>query len=640
MFDADALIALRRLNSLAVAPDGTWAAVGVQRLNADKTKYISDLVRLDLTSHESYSLTTGDTNDHSPAFLTDGRLAFLSMRGDEDSKKQAQIYAFRPTGGEPEAITDEPLGVSSFVAATDADTIVCLCSVLPNIPHDEQRAHLKDRREKGPSALVYDETPVRYWDHWLPQTRTHVVAFIGGVRHDLTPEAGREIEQTSLSASPDGRYVIWTSRRKHQDSVHDHSFVLYDLKTKTQTVLFDEATLNVSNACWAPDSKRFAFVRHHRITGTQGNNQLCVHDVDGQATKTLATEFDLWFTPVTWAGKSRLVASAEADTSVAVFVVNVDSDTVERITAAEAGGAHRSLNVSNGRVFGLRARISHPPEPFVCDLAINSEPKLLARMSGFEMPSDIKVEDHRVVSTDGEPIQYFTVSKSSETPRPALMWIHGGPVGQWGDDWHWRWNSVVGAEKDWLMVMPNPRGSTGFGQEFVEGIFGNTWGAQCYEDLTCVADDIQARDDVDAGKFSAMGGSFGGYMTNWIGTQTSRFHRLVTHAGLFDLAMFHGVTDMPPWWAHVFNINPYTGRKDFDVYSPVAHVSHWKTPTLVVHGDLDYRVPVGEALALFEALQFHGVPSKLLIFPDENHWILKPRNILSWYAETLGFIEN
>lgn len=638
MFDAAALIALPRLASLAVAPNGAWAAVGIQRLNTDQTKYISDLVRLDLTSHESYPLTTGDTHDHSPVFLHDGRLAFLSMRGDEDSKKRAQIYAFRPTGGEPEAITDEPLGVSSFVVAPDTDTIICLCPVLPDVAHDEQRAKMKDLREKGTSALIYDETPVRFWDHWLPQTRTHVVAYVDGVRRDLTPNGGRDIEKTTVAVSPDGRYAIWDSRHKQQDNLHDYSFVLYDLETDTTSVLFAEAMLGVSNVCWAPDSKRFAFVKHRRVAGSQGKASLCLHDLNSQTTKTLADDVDLLFTPIAWAGASRLVTSAEAETSLAVFVVNVDSNTVERVTASKFGGAHRSLNVSNGRIFGLRSRITHPPEPFVCDLAIDAEPHILTRLSGFEMPADIQVDDHRITSTDGTDIQYFTVCKKSDTPRQALMWIHGGPVAQWGDDWHWRWNSVIGAEKDWLMVLPNPRGSTGFGQDFVEGIFGNTWGGQCYDDLMVIADELETRADVDTAKISAMGGSFGGYMTNWIGTQTDRFHRLVTHAGLFDLAMFHGVTDLPPWWAHAFNIAPYTDRKDFDMYSPVAHVAKWKTPTLVVHGDLDYRVPVGEALALFEALQFNNVASRLLIFPDENHWILKPQNILVWYDEVFRFL--
>ena len=188
------------------------------------------------------------------------------------------------------------------------------------------------------------------------------------------------------------------------------------------------------------------------------------------------------------------------------------------------------------------------------------------------------------------------------------------------------------------MVLPNPRGSLGFGQEFVAGIWGNVWGEQCYRDVMAVTGEAAARADVDGDRLCAMGGSFGGYMTNWIGGHTDRFRCLITHAALFDFQSFYGVTDLPAWWSF------QTGTQPFD--HPVAHVRQsphrfvkdWTSPTLILHGELDYRVPVGEALALFEALQLHGVESELVVFPDENHWILKPRNIVAWYETVERFL--
>jgi dipeptidyl aminopeptidase/acylaminoacyl peptidase len=190
-----------------------------------------------------------------------------------------------------------------------------------------------------------------------------------------------------------------------------------------------------------------------------------------------------------------------------------------------------------------------------------------------------------------------------------------------------------------VVVQPNPRGSTGFGQPFIQGIWGNVWGQQCYADIMAVTDAVERRDDVAAGEIMAMGGSFGGYMTNWIGTQTQRFKCLITHASICTMAQFTGTTDHPPWWyLEMGGEDPYADMPKFDRFAPIRTIKQWKTPALIIHGEFDYRCPIGEGLNLFEALQYHGVPSELLIFPDENHWILKPRNIVAWYDTVLGFI--
>jgi dipeptidyl aminopeptidase/acylaminoacyl peptidase len=237
-------------------------------------------------------------------------------------------------------------------------------------------------------------------------------------------------------------------------------------------------------------------------------------------------------------------------------------------------------------------------------------------------------------------VQFFLIRPVGATgPLPTQIWIHGGPIGMSGDSWHWRWNPLLAVAAGYAVALPNPRGSTGFGQEFIQGIWGNVWGEQCYRDLMAVADALGERPDVDESRIMAMGGSFGGYMTNWIGTQTNRFRCLVTHASIFTMAHFTGVTDHPPWWyLEMGGEDPYQDQTRFDRYAPVRHVRNWKTPTLVIHGEKDYRCPISEGLNLFEALQYHRVESELLVFPDENHWILKPRNAVDWYETILGFI--
>ncbi len=174
----------------------------------------------------------------------------------------------------------------------------------------------------------------------------------------------------------------------------------------------------------------------------------------------------------------------------------------------------------------------------------------------------------------------------------------------------------------------------------MEAIWGNMWGAQCYADLMAVTDAFAARPGVDSARLAAMGGSFGGYMTNWIGGNTDRFQALVTHASIYDLPAFHGVTDLPAFWVlQMGGLDPWRQATEFARYSPRDLIGKWKTPTLIIHGEKDYRCPIGEGLALFEGLRAHGVEAELLVFPDENHWILKPRNIVAWYEAVRAWLD-
>ena len=315
---------------------------------------------------------------------------------------------------------------------------------------------------------------------------------------------------------------------------------------------------------------------------------------------------------------------------------------VERITVKRSAGAHSGVHLlADGRIAGVRTTFLEPPEAFVVQAQADSPPQTLARLSGFAFPEWAEVEHCTAKSTDGVDVQYFVMKPTKvEGNRPVLLWIHGCPIGMTGDAWHWRWNPLLAVARGYTVVQPNPRGSTGFGQDYIQGIWGNVWGDQCYKDLVAVADAIEERPDVDRTRIMAMGGSFGGYMTNWIGTQTARFRCLITHACVTTMAQFTGTTDHPAWWyLEMGGENPYADPAKFDRYAPIRYVSEWKSPALIIHGEQDYRCPINEGLNLFEALQYHGVPSELLIFPDENHWILKPRNIVAWYEAVLEFIE-
>jgi dipeptidyl aminopeptidase/acylaminoacyl peptidase len=369
---------------------------------------------------------------------------------------------------------------------------------------------------------------------------------------------------------------------------------------------------------------------------------LSLIDCADGSVRSRATALDAWPHIGDWSADGRrLHFTADVAGQVPVFAVDVREDVVERITAEGGGGAHSDLHVlADGRLAGLRTTFLEPPEAFVLAPTTDAQPRTLARLSGFERADWAVVEHCTVKSTDGVDVQYFVMKPAHvEGPRPVLLWIHGGPIGMTADAWHWRWNPLLAVAQGYTVVQPNPRGSTGFGQDYVAGIWGNVWGDQCYKDLMAVADAIEQRPDVDRTRVMAMGGSFGGYMTNWIGTQTARFRCLITHACVTTMAQFTGTTDHPAWWyLEMGGENPYADPAQFDRYAPIRYVSQWKTPALIIHGEQDYRCPIGEGLNLFEALQYHGVPSELLVFPDENHWILKPRNVVAWYDAVLEFI--
>jgi dipeptidyl aminopeptidase/acylaminoacyl peptidase len=284
--------------------------------------------------------------------------------------------------------------------------------------------------------------------------------------------------------------------------------------------------------------------------------------------------------------------------------------------------------------------VLQPPEAFVLDPQRPSEPRPLASLSGFAPAPWASLQEFEVASTDGTPIHCLLIKPTAAQGRlPLVLWIHGGPITMSGDGWHWRWNPLLLVNQGYAVALPNPRGSSGFGQAFVQGIWGNVWGEQCYRDLMAVTDALAKRPDIDAQRAAAMGGSFGGYMVNWIGTQTERFRCLVSHAGIVNMAAFTGVTDHPPdWYLEMGGEDPYRDPQQFDRFAPIRHIRQWRTPTLITHGERDYRCPIGEALTLFEALQYHGVASELLVFPDENHWIMKPRNIVAWYQTVLEFV--
>jgi dipeptidyl aminopeptidase/acylaminoacyl peptidase len=319
-----------------------------------------------------------------------------------------------------------------------------------------------------------------------------------------------------------------------------------------------------------------------------------------------------------------------------VFRVDVASGELARLTG---DGAFSALcpTPDGSAVFALRSSYLSPNEVVRIDAGGAVTPLPTPGLP-LELPG--VVTEVTTLADDGQELRAWLVlpkTASAEGPAPLVLWAHGGPLGTW-NAWQWRWCPHLLAERGYAVLLPDPALSTGYGRAFIQRAWGS-WGERAYTDLMTITDAALTRDDLDASRTAAMGGSFGGYMANWIAGHTDRFRAIVTHASLWALDQFHATTDDGPLWERQFG-DPYVDPQRYIANSPHLHVGRFRTPMLVIHGQRDYRVPIGEGLRLWTDLQRHGVPSQYLFFPDENHWILKPGNTRVWYETVLAFLDH
>ena len=655
-FDLDTFLSAPRVAGLALSPDGRRLVVGAAEPDRKRTRYVSALYEVPL--HEEgrpRRLTRSEKGDAAPRFAPDGSLLFTSTRAipdrDDGLDPAPWLWRLPVAGGEPEPVACPPGGVRGCAVAEDSGDLVIATGLHAGATGwSEDAETAKARKESETTALLLTDFPVRFWDRWLAPRTTHLFAAAAGADPDgegwtdLEPGVSVALELASFAITPDGATVVASRRREEPDPAAARSdLVVYhregDRVAMRALVATDD---DHADPVMAPDGTRVVAQRNERSTPEgPGDRTLIVVDLATGEARDLLPAFDAFPAGAVWTRDGQHVLfTADHEGHRLPYAVTVADGTVTRLAAH---GAYSDLQAApDGTVYALHATMAHPPRVVALRAEVpDQEPQVLPT-PGDDVVGPGRVERVTATAEDGAAIGSWLVRPPREASDadhgdPLAVFIHGGPVHSW-NEWTWRWNPHVLAARGWAVLLPDPALSTGYGLEFVARGWGR-WGAEPYTDLMAAVDAVEARDDIDASRTAALGGSFGGYMANWVAGHTDRFEAIVTHASLWDLEAFHGTTDLGVVWEREFG-DPYEDPSRYRAWSPRNHVGNISTPMLVIHGTKDYRVPESEGLTLWTDLRRHEVPGAYLHFPDENHWIVTPKHARIWYQTVIRFLDH
>ena len=662
-FTIDRMLQLPRLSSLRLSPDGRRLVVAVGSVAPDGRKMATALWQVDPEGRSPARRLTrsvaGETGG--AAFLPDGSLLFASSRPDPDTKPATggddhpihALWLLPPDGGEARLLAAPDGGVDGIATARSAPAIAFGAMVhrgAADLADDAARE--KARRDAGVQALLFEEYPVRHWDHYLgPRHRRLFAATVPAGEDridaplDLEPVVGGfTLEEAAFDISADGSTVVSVRRRPGVVPETWDDLVAYDTATgeARQLTHGDAAYLE---AAISPDGRWVAAVRATYATPAEAERvSLVLIELATGEQRVIAAGVDRRAEHPTWGpDASVLYFTADDEGHHSAYRVELPGGDVTRLTAS---GSVTDLCPSpdGTTVYALRSTIATPPRVvrFTATTAAQVPVELPNGPDEHGIEAGGAVERLSAVAADGTPLGAWLVrpaEASAGAPAPLVVFVHGGPLGSW-NSWHWRWNPHILASRGFAVLMPDPALSTGYGQAMLDRGWGQ-WGGTPFTDVMAMTDVALARDDIDAGRAALMGGSYGGYMANWVAGHTDRFRCIVTHASLWELVGFHGTTDHGPAWEHEMG-DPYADATIYRDSSPresLAAMAETKTPMLVIHGELDARVPVSEALTLWTDMRRLGVPGRFLYFPDENHWILKPQNARVWYGTVLSFLD-
>jgi dipeptidyl aminopeptidase/acylaminoacyl peptidase len=680
----DDLMNMQRVADPQISPDGKWVAYTVTAVDKENNSRNSDIWLLPVSGGEARQLTRSPKSDTRARWNPNSReIAFVSNRDGS-----SQIFVLSLEGGEPRKATSLVTEADGVLYSPDGRHLLFTSDIYPDCDNSDPRkaldcnaARKKAADDSRVKAHVASRLLFRHWSDWKDGKRTHLlIAPADGSQppRDLTP-GDHNAPPFSLGGpddyafSPDGKEVCYSSKRDRNEerSTNTDLFTVNLATGETKRITVNPAY--DGSPQYSPDGRFLAYRAQSRAGYEADRFRLMLYDRAAGQTRSLTGNFDRWVDSFAWTPDSTKIYFVSEDRGrSAVFEVPVSGGDVKRVYGEHSAGdlgvtpdggtlvftlssMHQPAEIYSAKADGTRcAALSHHNDALLAALDMNQAeefwhdgapssggPKTdIVAATGFIDPNQVNaaMPAQRVVDI---PTVHSWILKPPRFDAgrryPVLLLVHGGPQGAWDDSWGYRWNPQMYAAAGYVVIMPDPRGSTGYGQQFIDEI-NRDWGGRCFRDLMLAVDYVEKLPFVDKSRMAAAGASFGGFMINWFQGHTDRFKALVAHAGDFDQTSSYYVTEelwFPEW---EMSGTPYENQPLYDLLSPGRYARDFKTPQLVTHGELDFRVPVGEGLAMFTALQRRGIESRLLVFSDEGHWILKPLNSELFYGTVLDWL--
>ncbi len=648
-FTIDALYQLKSVSSPAISPDGRYIAFSVTSFNLKEGTSNSEIYLMRLDGSQQRRMTVNDAADFAPSWSPDGRfIYFLSTRSGD-----AQVWRIPVAGGEAEQITDFPMGVEEYVVAPNGKWIAFSTKVFPECGADGDCSKaLQDDMENGPvQAHLADRLLYRHWTFWKDGKRTHTLLYDmeSKTYRDLTPGDYDAPSfslggMTGFAFAPDARELCYVSNHDSNEwETTNKDLWLVSTEGGDAKNITDENEAYDGEPLYSPNGRYIAFTMQKIPTYESDRFRLAIYD-RRTGKKTILTEsFDYWVDAFAWAPDSRSIYfTAEVKGHVPLYKVDIRSGKIRQILDVKT--IDEFVISPDGKwVVLTRRSVGEPREIW----RATTKGKKLQRLTFFnkaiEDSVDIRpAEEMWIPSPTGRKIHTFIVKPHNFDPNkkyPLILNVHGGPQGMWADAFRGDWQVYPGA--GYIVAFPNPHGSTGYGQEFTAEISGD-WGGKVYQDVMAVADSLARLPYVDENRMGAMGWSYGGYMMMWLEGHTTRFKALAAMMGVYDLPAMYGATEelwFPQW---DLKGTPWTSDL-YEKWSPHNYAANFKTPCLVITGELDYRVPYTQSLEFFTALQKQGVPSRLIVFKYDGHWPNYVRSMpvyynahLEWFHKYLG----
>ena len=649
-FTAHDLASLERISSPSISPDGRYVAYASRTTDWDGNKGINALDLIDLQGDPSKPsvLLSAEKSSPSSSWSADGRWIYF-ISGKSGS---AQVWRSNPSGSVRQQLTAFPLDVSGFKLSPDQRTLFVAADVYPEcatLACTKERADTK-AKEKG-SGIEIKAGPSRFFDSYLTENHTGLLAV------DLTsPGAPADAlaitrgfatdvgDSDSFTISADGRTVYFASSDPAVDpgSTKDYSRI-YSVPadgSAAPRVLIEQAGTALSNPAVSPDGRNLAYVAVTAPTLTYGRTALMLRDLKSGRAREIVPNLDAEFARIAWSADGQsLLATGEERGQAPLYRINPNTGQVTRIST---DGVVSAFDSARGATAFIRESLGSPGQLFVQQGSAAPRQLTHAGASILNETPLSPAEQFSFPGWNGETVYGYVVKPYGYTAGktyPVAFLIHGGPHGNFGNAWSYRWNPQVWASMGYAVVAIDFHGSSGYGAEFGQSIIGH-WGDRPLEDLQKGWTFAQSHYPyLDGNRACALGGSYGGYMVDWIASHWSDpWKCLVSHAGVFDVRSQAWVMDTGSFIDAQFGAVP--DIKDWERFNPAAYSSEWKKPMLVIHGGKDFRVPTEQGIAAYNAARRARVPTKLVIFPDENHWILKPQNSVQWYRYVEDWIDH